>query len=194
MATALFPIFEKRINDAVALLITKQVDPWIFLTSSGLRVKTFSGGEISYSGVKFEGTPAQVFWSRYIEPFLEQIAEEMLGAAALESTQRGVDGKLLLKEVQGLLIPYFHSVYRRMADIDRRLRGGGYPENVPLRSTQLEQGAIERFVTTLVEAEIRMWKPARKAQSVYEWAVVAGKILAGLAGLAAFAMFILKTL
>ncbi len=72
MTTQLYPTFRKRVDDAIEQLIKQKVTPWSFLTAGPpFRIKSFDGKQIAYEGVGFEGSPRQVFWSRYIEPFLE---------------------------------------------------------------------------------------------------------------------------
>jgi hypothetical protein len=82
MTTPLYPIFRKRIDDAVEQLIKNQVTPWCFLNSGHpFRVTAFDGRQITYEGILFDGTSQLVFWSRYIEPFLEYLAISEISAA-----------------------------------------------------------------------------------------------------------------
>src|SRR5713101_7993173 len=124
MTSPLYPTFRKRVDDAVEQVIKRQVTPWSFLTAGPpFRVKTFDGRQIAYEGVEFEGSPRTVFWSRYIEPFLEDLCISEITAAVSMAKDREVDARLLLPEVQGLLSAGFRKVYAHMADVDRRLRG-----------------------------------------------------------------------
>ena len=77
MSSPLYPTFEKRMSDATEGLFRAQVEPWNFMRQR-LRVQAFGGKSISYEGVEFEGSPRLVFWSRYIEPFLEDLAVKEL--------------------------------------------------------------------------------------------------------------------
>ena len=74
MTTPLYPTFQKRISDSFDQLIKNQVTPWAFLnTGKPMRVKTHDNRPISYEGIGFEGSPEQVFWSSYVDPFMEEI-------------------------------------------------------------------------------------------------------------------------
>jgi len=160
MTTPLYPIFRKRVDDAVERIIKQQVTPWSFLTAGPpFRIKMFDGQQIAYAGVGFGGSPRQVFWSRYIEPFLEDLCISEIGAAVTMAKEREVDARLLLPELQSLLSAGCLRVYVSMADVDRRLRGGGFPDKVELRSVDREASAIAQFIEKRVRAELAMWKP-----------------------------------
>jgi len=158
MATPLYPTFQKRIDDAVERLLTKQVDPWAFFNAGPpIRISRFDGRSIAYQGVGFEGSPREVFWSRYIEPFLEDIAVQEMTAAVAAARERGVDAKLLLPEVEGLLLSNCKKVFNRMAEIDQRLRGKGYPQSVQRRPIDDKYSRMEKFIQIRIKAEIEMW-------------------------------------
>jgi hypothetical protein len=188
MTTPLYPRFEKRIGDAVEQLLRNQVDPWAFFNSGRpVRLTGFSGRKIEYEGVGFEGSPRHVFWSGYIEPFLEDLVLQQLTAAVIEARERRVDARLLLPEVQGLLLGACRKVFRRMADIDQRLLGRGYTERVPLRPTENEYMRMKEFIDTHIRSELEMWRQRRRYEEWYEqnkfwiWVIGSAVALAGLA-------------
>ncbi len=159
MATPLLPTFEKRITDSVNDLITAQVTPWSFLTAGPpFQVKRFDGRKISSQGVTFEGTTQDVFWRGYIEPFLEDLVVRELAFAIESCRKHKVDAREVLPEVQGLLLSGCRKVFAQMADVDRRLRGKGYPDSVPLRSVQSEQDQMAAFIKTHVSASSNLWE------------------------------------
>lgn len=169
MTTPLYPIFDKRITDAINQLIKDQIEPWVFLnTGHPLQLKMFNGRIISYQGIGFEGSPRVVFWSQYIEPFLEELTVQQLSAAVKEARERSVDARLLLPEIQNLLLAACRSAFMRMAEIDRNLLGKGFPEKIQLRSTSLEYAAMQAFVNKHVNAELEMWKPKHGYEEWYE--------------------------
>jgi hypothetical protein len=186
MPTPLYPTFRKRVGDAVEQLIKQQVTPWSFMTAGPpFRIKLFDGREIAYQHLEFEGSPRQVFWSRYIEPFLDQLCISEIEAAVSMAREKGVDARLLLPELQGLLSTGFKKVYEHMADVDRRLRGKGYPNSVGLRSVELEIQHMDKFLDERIRAEIEMWKPQNRIQEWYErnsWLVWAVGTLLAIAG------------
>jgi hypothetical protein len=169
MTTPLYPTFRKRIDDAAEQLIRKQVTPWSFLTAGPpFRIKTFDGRQIAYEGVGFEGSPRQVFWSHYIEPFLEDLCITEIRAAISMAKEKGVNAKLLLPELQELLSAGFQRVYARMAEVDRGLRGKGFPDKVELKSVDQEISAMNQFLDEHIRAELAMWKPKSRVEDWYE--------------------------
>lgn len=181
MTSPLYPKFEKRIDDATLRLIRTQVEPWNFIQRR-LKLQTFDGRTISYEGIGFEGSPRHVFWSRFIEPFLEDIVVNELTAAIASAKKCEVDARVLLPEVQGLLLSSCRRTLQRMADVDRRLLGQGFPESVPLRSIEREYAAMREFIEKHVQAELAMWKSRPAYELWYErnkfWVWAVGTVLA----------------
>ena len=169
MSTPLYPTFQKRINDAFEQLIKNQVTPWCFLNSGKpMRVKMHDQKQISYEGMGFEGSPEHVFWSRYIEPFMEEICINEIDAAVKMSNKRNVSVALLLTEVEGLLFSGVRKTFAEMAKTDQRLRGRGFPERIPLRSIEKEYEQMKSFIEVRVKSELDMWKPKSKLEAWYE--------------------------
>lgn len=169
MTTPLYPMFRKRIDDAIEQLIKKQVTPWCFLNSGRpFRVIAFDGRQIAYEGIMFDGTSQLVFWSRYIEPFLEDLTISEIAAAVAIAQEKRVDAKLLLPEVNELLNAGIRNVFSKMADVDRRLRGKGFPEKVQLRPTGNEILNMTEFVEERIRSELAMWKPKPRLDDWYD--------------------------
>jgi hypothetical protein len=163
MTTPLYPTFRKHINDAINQLIQNQITPWSFLNSGKpLRIYNFDKKQISYDGNGFEGSPREVFWSRYIEPFLEDICISEIAAAIEMAKQRNVDAKLLLPEIQDLLSAGVRKVFSQMAEVDRRLRGKGFPDKVHIRTTDTEIKNMNEFIEERILAELAMLKTCSK--------------------------------
>jgi hypothetical protein len=169
MTTPLYPTFRKRVDDAIEQLIKEQVTPWVFLTTDPpFRIKAFDGREIAYGGVGFEGSPRDIFWARYIEPFLEKLCIFEIADAVRMAEKRGIDARLLLPELRGLLSAGFRKVYTRMADVDRRLRGKGFPDRVPRRPIEGEVWAMDQFLDERIRAELAMCGPKSRIENWYE--------------------------
>ena len=169
MTTPLYPTFQKRINDSFDSLIKNQVTPWAFLNSGKpMRVKTYDQRQIYYEGIGFEGSPEHVFWSRYIEPYMEEISIREIDAAVKMATERNVDAILLLPEVERLLLTGTRKTFSEMAKIDQRLRGRGFPEKIPLRSVEDKFQKMKVFIEVRVQAELELWRPKSKLEAWYE--------------------------
>ena len=155
-----YPIIQKRLKDEFLKLINDQVTPWCFMTTStGLKLKRFDGRQINYRGVGFSGSPEHVFWSGYIEPFLEHISFSAIEDAVERCKTQKTELQPVLKDVQELLRLGFVNVYERMADIGRRLGDKGYPDKIRLRNTDSYIKRMETFVSRRIESELKLWKP-----------------------------------
>jgi len=165
----LYPTFRKRISDRIDGIIQHQVTPWAFLrTDQGVHVRHFDQREISIRGVEFEGSPSIVFWSGYIEPFLEELCCSELGAAVEMSRARGLDLRIVLRDLKGLLSGGFSRVYERMALIDQRLRGKGFPNRVTRRRVDSNVWKMDHFLEEFIVAELAMFKPKSRIELWYE--------------------------
>lgn len=169
MTTPLYPTFQKRISDSFESLIKKQITPWVFLnTGKPMRIQKHDKSQISYETVGFEGSPEHVFWSRYIEPFMEEIVINEIPAAVKMAEERSVDARLLLPEVEGLLLAGIRKTFSEMAKTDQRLKGGGYPEKISMRPVENEFLIMKEFVTMHIQAELKLWQPKSKFEKWFE--------------------------
>ncbi len=154
-----YPVVQKRLKDEFQKLINDQVTPWVFMTTSaGLKLKKFDGKQINYGGIEFSGTPEQLFWGGYIEPFLEHISFSVIEEAVEKCKNHKTELQPVLNDVQELLTLGIRNVYAQMADVDRRLRGKGYPEKVPSKNTDAYVKRMEAFVSRRIESELKLWK------------------------------------
>lgn len=168
MATPLYLIIEKTVEDAWVKIEREQITPWTFMTAGPkFQVTDFYGRTISYQGILFEGSPRQVFWGRYIEPFLENLVGKVINETLRVAAEKKQDAGLCLPEAAGLLKSVARRAFARMAEIDRSLRGKGYPQSVPLRETASELGAVEEFIDRRIAAEIAMIRPRFKVNEFY---------------------------
>lgn len=178
----LYPIFRKRITDAVDRIIQRQVTPWAFLTAGpAFRVQRFDQSEITYQGIEFDGSPRLVFWGHYIEPFLEHLCSSEIAAAVEMCRSREVEAPRVLVDVRGLLAAGLQRVYEQMALIDQRLRGRGFPNRVQPRSVDSQKRRMTQFLDELIGAERALWRSKSRTELWYErnkfWVWVVGILI-----------------
>jgi hypothetical protein len=118
-------------------------------------VNDYYGKPIAYSGIRFNGSPIQVFWNGYIEPFLQDIAFRAIDLAMKSAAERKIPLREPLLEVKGNLYSLCHRTFERMADIDQRLRKGGVLNEVPIRRTDNELARMHQFIDKRIDAELR---------------------------------------
>ena len=69
-----YPEITFGISNKFKQLMTDKLNPWMFFNTGKMTpIIDFYGRTIQYSGVGFEGSPREVFWGGFIEPFLENI-------------------------------------------------------------------------------------------------------------------------
>jgi GUN4-like/CHAT domain len=167
MPTPLYPTLSKLVEDEWVRLDQNQITPWAFMTAGPLfRCQSFYGMEIAYQGIRFEGTPRDVFWGRYIEPFLEDIVQRVLAETLKLSAEKKQNAQRPLAEVSDLLRSLVQRAYSHMANIDQQLRGGGFPDSVSKRNMDSELISMENFIDERVKAEIVMLRPELLQESL----------------------------
>ena len=168
MTSPLSALLEKQVEDLWHRLDHEKITPWAFMTAGQLfRVTDFYGRQISYQGIAFEGSPRQVFWSRYIEPFLEEAADKVVKETLSLATEKKQDARVALAEASGLIKSLVRRAFHRMANIDRRLRGNGYPESVAIRSVESNIAQLDVFIDRRVSAELAMLQPKSRVNDFY---------------------------
>lgn len=122
------PEIEFEIKQSVNQLLSDKVSPWIFLPTGKMKaVKDFYGREICYRGqVGFVGSPREVFWNGFIEPFLEALIIKAFRFARDLSKERGISITKTIKQTRSLLVEGIATVYGEMQGIDQRLCGRGF--------------------------------------------------------------------
>lgn len=148
----LYPKIRKLANDAYETLRRDQLDPWRFFNVRPLDCTDGRGKRIRYGGVKFEGSPREVFWGGYIDPFLENITINILDTVAQICSSASLSPATYLDEASKLLNLLVQHVYRDMAEIDRVLRGEGYPNRIPIRDVSNEVAKMEKLVAEHLKA------------------------------------------
>ena len=130
------PEISFKIQSVFRQLDQDKVTPWAFLLSNMPPVIDFVGRTIKFCGVTFDGTPQHIFWNGFIEPFLEEHIAEGFQLALDHAHKRGLDVASCLVVARNELYNGITSIYRRMQDIDRMLRGSGNPQSVLLRDVK----------------------------------------------------------
>ena len=147
MTSEIHSIIAKRIHEEGHKLRQDKVDPWFFMTAGPpFKITNFYGKTISYQGIEFEGSPRHLFWSRYIEPFIEDIVERVVMETAQEAMDRHIALEPALRDAERYLKQLAQVTYRRMAEVDQRLRGKGHPSSVKPRSVENEISGMESLI------------------------------------------------
>ncbi len=121
----------EKISEKKRYLINEKIISWIMLFAAGKGTITdFYGKEISYGNVKFEGSPRDVFWGRFIEPFLEDFTEEILNLVVLECQNNKLNIRTEIDALETNLKAMYVRIYQEMTKADQTMGGQGRPKNI----------------------------------------------------------------
>ena len=126
-------------------LIESQIDPWIFFNSKGVHVKKFNGKDISMSGCKYNDSSHMVFLD-YIKPYIADAIKRKIEETVELAKDKKVPIFTVLGSTESNLSGEINTVYHKIQIIDRRLRGGGDPESVPMRDVSSEIKIMNAFL------------------------------------------------
>jgi hypothetical protein len=189
-----YSFVKERLELEFQRLHKEKLTPWaFFLTDKGVMLKDFFGRDICYVGgaLQFNGSPRDFFWMSFIQPFLNDIVSRNFSETERFCREKGLDWKLPLQETASLLKNEIAMTYERMADIDQRLRGKGYPKSVSRYNPKGEIAASVAFVDERYSAEIAL-PPNRKGRlnQFYEeqkfWVWIIGIVIAVILALIKF--------
>jgi len=120
-------------------LSAEKLTPWVFLNTGKMApIEDFYGRTIQYRGVGFEGSPREVFWGGFVEPFLEDIFVWAFEFALDYAEKRKSDRREPILYTRECLMNGLGLIYNKMQKIDRNLRGKGSPDQVSPRDISRE--------------------------------------------------------
>lgn len=126
-----YPEITFAVENKFKKLNADKLMPWVFLnTGKMVPIIDFYGRKIQYSGVGFEGSPREVFWSGFIEPFLEDIFVSSFEFTLGYAKKRNSDRRESILYTRECLMNGLCLIYNKMQKIDRNLRGKGFPDQV----------------------------------------------------------------
>ncbi|EML2677149.1 MAG: hypothetical protein E7G14_04090 [Klebsiella michiganensis] len=157
-STIVYPRLEKLVKSADSRLI-QLVTRWAFLTAGPkFEIERFDGAKISYQGIAFSGSPVEVFWRGFIEPYIEDESVKILEQAGLLATECEIPPEEVVNEARCLLHVVVRRVYGKMSDVDQTLRGDGinFPDKKDVTSNI---AAMSAYIDS--EAEIVVVKASK---------------------------------
>jgi hypothetical protein len=126
-----YPEITFAIENKFKKLNRDKLTPWVFLNAGNkVSIEDFYGHTIQYQGVRFEGSPREVFWGVFIEPFLEDIFAWAFELALDRARKRNSDSRELILYARECLTNGVGLIFKGMQKIDRNLRGNGFPDQV----------------------------------------------------------------
>jgi hypothetical protein len=166
VASPLFPLLQKIAQDEWIKLDQNQIAPWAFFNSGKFQITDFFGKVIASHGIEFSGSIRDLFWENYIEPFLEDIVDRSFTETLRLARDRSQLFPDPFEEMGGQLVSLARKAFTRMAGIDQRLRGNGYPESVPRYNPDNESAKISEFIQRRMQAEIKMLPSTQSMEAI----------------------------
>jgi hypothetical protein len=150
----LLPLIQKIVRDERTRLEREQITPWRMMFASGKGIiHNFYGKAISYSGISFEGSPREVFWGRYIEPYLEDFTLRAIEKISNEATESHLDIEVELNCLSNHLGGLYAATFEEMAKADQVMLGRGFPEKFPKKAVSSEISSMISFLDQHVDME-----------------------------------------
>ncbi|MFJ1227762.1 hypothetical protein [Yersinia proxima] len=145
--------------------LTNLIHKWHHLkTGLPMKVDKHDGTQIYYQGIAFKGSPVDVFWGGFIEPYLESYSIIVLEQTSSLAVECQFPVSASVEEAKSLLLVMVRRVYSEMAETDRILRGDGinFPEKRDVT------GKIESMSHAICEhAEIEKMKKPLSGDQIF---------------------------
>jgi hypothetical protein len=153
-ASPLNEIIKADVEEVTQALLKDIVEPWIFFRSHGVHIKKVDGRSISISGVEYSDSAVTIFWDGFVDAHIKKRSRELIESTRLKATMRNI---VVQNALQDCLV-YLHSmiveIFNRMAIIDQKLRGKGFPESVQKKDVRHRIDSNYEVIKSLVNAEI----------------------------------------
>lgn len=151
MATSIHNRYTAKIADEFNGIAREHITPWFEYRHSGVQTFRHDGSPINLGpGLDYGDQQRRIFLNGYVQPFVVEAAAKFISEAAAEARAQKIDVVVALNEVTWLLITNGRIVFDRMALVDRRLRGNGFPEEL----TPVDISPWERELVAAIEASI----------------------------------------
>ena len=150
--------------------LTKLIHRWRFFNAGPpMKVTAYDGTEICYQGLAFKGTPVQIFWNGFIDPYIENNSEIVLEQTSALAIECQFSIEESIEEAKLLLLVMIRRLYYEMAETDKILRGDGFS----FQEKKDVSGYIESISQKIIEhAEIEKLKKTHPKQNIFNIATV----------------------
>ncbi|MYM59692.1 hypothetical protein GTG28_10710 [Vibrio sp. OCN044] len=146
MTSEVYPLTSKLVSETQRKLVDMVVS-WSFISAGPpFEAQKYDGTPIRYQGIEFAGSPQQVFWSGYIEPYLENHSLKILEQVGKTAYECDVSIESATQECRSALNGMIAKVYRHMADVDSRLMGNGF-QPAPKRCVLGHVSRMEKIIS-----------------------------------------------
>lgn len=158
-SSTLLPLIQKRISEKQRFLEREKVTAWVMHKASHKgHIEDFYGKKLSSAGVTFEGSPRDVFWGRFIEPFLEDFTSEMIELVSKECDDNKLKITIEFEALKQNLSKMFIKIYHEMAQADQKMMKIGHSKETGLMNIQPFLMKMENYLDTHIRMAIEKLK------------------------------------
>ena len=160
-------IIQADVKEITESILKDTINPWIFFNSQGVRILKADGSYISISGVEYSGSSILVFWDGFIDAYIYKKSRELIESTRLKAIDRNIPVDIALRECWVHLQAMITTIFNRMAVVDQKLRGKGYPASVKKNNVQKYIARNSKKIEVLINAEIECNFPDKSQKSTW---------------------------
>jgi hypothetical protein len=154
------PFYPKRdllLSNAYSRLERELFGPWsLFNSGKSITVTPCEGKPQTLGGgIEFSGSAREIFW-RFFDPDIRKIITDQIQQTVADCESLPHLLEQALNETRELLRALIQKSYERLATIDQRLRGKGFPNSVIPRTITDKLQMMFTFLDEHIEAEKRL--------------------------------------
>lgn len=137
-------------------------------------VKDFYGNEVScMQNYSFSGTIMDVYW-QFFDPFLKDYIRKEVEIIRKKAEEAKLDGAETLEIFRVNMKGAIKQIYDRMADIERLMRGNGFPDKIKVRPIEDYCTRMNWEIDEKVDAQISIYRSIlqaeqQKQKSIRSW-------------------------
>lgn len=145
--TVLYPQTQRRIESLYSDIFDR-IQKWrMFSAKWELEIEDYHFKKISYKGIKYHGSPEQVFW-HYFPPFFKHEIPKVLSDVEAKCIEKNLPPQEYVEEAAELLKVMVSRLWKEIAITHQILKGEGFPKLEDLRDVS---GTIAKYKKSINE-------------------------------------------
>lgn len=157
----IYALIKAEVDREGNAFLKQKIDPWLFFNVKGVNIEKSDGSQINISGFEFSGSARLVFWDGFVDEELTALALSLFEDARTKAIEHDVPIESSILACNDCLSGLVLRVFERMADIDQRLRGKGYPNSVSKENVGERASNLCRVIEKFAEAHIASAKAGK---------------------------------
>lgn len=148
--TALYPQTQRKV-EILDIYICDRIQKWaMFSAINELEIEDFFNKKIWYKGIKYKGSPEQVYW-QYFQPFFDHEMPRVLSEVENDCLKKNLKPDEYVQEAAELLKVMVSRLWNEIAKTDQKLKGAGFPKKEDLKDVS----GIIKFYRKKIDDELK---------------------------------------